>query len=175
MFKIYLSPNIQDEMFGIGNFGSESYRMKQITDEVEKELLKLKRYVVYTNNSEYLTDKIVANSNSQEVDLHIVIRSNYENIIGIRCVPKTNCIRSNGVAKEIYKKLHSIYYDKTVDDGVMYESQNKEINSVKSPAVIVEVGNNKNINDANWIVENIYEIANKIACGIDKGMYLKLC
>lgn len=174
MFKIYLSSNTQEEIFGVGSFGNEAYRMRQITDEIEKELLRLKRYIVY-NSQETIEENIILDSNNKDVDLHIVVRSNYDKVIGIRCIPKTNCIRSNGVAKEIYKNLHSIYYDKRVDDGVLYESKNKEINSVKSPALIVEVGCNQNINDANWIVQNIYEISRKIAYGIDKGMYLKLC
>lgn len=175
MYKVYLSPSTQDKTFGIGNFGNESYRMNQIADEVEKQLLILREYVVYRNNFQMTKEDIIEDSNNQKADIHIIIHSNYNEERGISCYIKENCLRSNGVAKEVYKQLQSIYYDKNIDNGIIYDNKIEEISKVNNASVLVEVGCNKNLQDANWIAQNIKEIGKAIAIGIDKGIHLKLC
>ena len=49
MNKVYLSPSRQSNSFGVGDFGSEEYRMNLIADIVERKLLETGEYVVYRN------------------------------------------------------------------------------------------------------------------------------
>lgn len=164
MYKVYLSPSTEENVFGVGDFGSKSYRMNQIVEEVEKELLMLKRYIVYRGETK-----------DNDVDIYIKIESSNDVPQGVQCYPSLNSMRANGVAKEIYKELQKIYYDKNVDNGVIYDNNKMQMIDVNLPAVIIEVGCHKNLNDVNWIITNIEEIGKKIAMGIDKGMNLKLC
>lgn len=175
MYKVYLSPSTQDKTFGVGNFGSEAYRMNQIADEVEKQLFELREYVVYRNNVKMTKEDIIEDSNKQNADIHVAIHSNYGKEQGINCYTKENCLRSNGVAKEIYKQLIGIYYDKNIDRGIIYDNKIVEVTNIKNAAVLVEVGFHGNIEDSNWIIKNIKDIGKAIANGIDKGIRLKLC
>lgn len=175
MYKIYLSPSTEDKSFGIGNFGTEEFRMNQITDVVEKLLINSGNFIVYRNKKFTSKEDIIEDSNKIKADIHIAIHSNYGKNKGPECYVKVNCEKSNGIAKEIYKEIMSIYYDNKIDNGLFYEKDIKEINSVNSPAVLVEVGFHDNENDASWIVRNIEKIGIAIYNGITKGIALKTC
>lgn len=175
MYKIYLSPSTQDKSLGVGEYGTEEYRMNMIADVVERILVSSEDFVVYRNRRGLNKEEIIKESNALNVDIHVAIHSNYGRSNGPECFPKVECERSNGVAKEIYKELKKIYYNKEVDNGVIYNNKIVEITSVSSPAVLVEVGYHDNIKDAEWIINNIYIIGEAIAYGIIEGMKLKVC
>ncbi len=175
MYKIYLSPSTQDKSFGVGEYGTEEYRMNMIADVVERILLSSEDFVVYRNKRGMGREDIIKESNILNVDIHVALHSNYGGNNGPECFPKVGCERSNGVAKEIYKGLKMIYYNKETDNGVIYDNKIVEIMSVNSPAVLVEVGYHDNIRDAEWIINNIYIIGEAIAYGIIEGMKLKVC
>ncbi len=175
MYKIYLSPSTQDKSFGVGEYGTEEYRMNMIADVVERILVSSEEFLVYRNKIGMSREDIIKESNTLNVDIHVAIHSNYGGANGPECFPKVGCERSNGVAKEIYKGLKNIYYDKETDNGVMYNNKIVEIMNVSSPAVLVEIGYHDNEKDVEWIINNIYIIGEAIAYGIIEGMKLKLC
>ncbi|MBR6613399.1 MAG: N-acetylmuramoyl-L-alanine amidase [Clostridia bacterium] len=175
MYKIYLSPSTQDKSLGVGKYGTEEYRMNMIADVVERILVGSSNFVVYRNRREMSRDEIIKESNILKVDIHVAIHSNYGGSNGPECFPKVNCERSNGVAKEIYKHLKKVYYDKETDNGITYSNNIIETMNVNSPSVLVEVGYHDNMKDAEWIVDNIYIIGEAIAYGIIEGMKLKVC
>ena len=156
MYKIYLSPSTQDKSFGVGEYGTEEYRMNMVADVVERILVGSGDFVVYRNRRGMNKDEIIKESNILKVDIHIAIHSNYGGDKGPECFPKINCERSNGVAKEIYKSLMSVYYDKEADNGITYNNKIVEMMNVNSPAVLVEVGYHDNIKDVEWISNSIY-------------------
>jgi N-acetylmuramoyl-L-alanine amidase len=174
MYKIYLSPSTQDKSLGIGEYGTEEYRMNMIADIVERILISSQDFVVYRNRRGMNREEIIKESNILNVDIHIAIHSNYGGDNGPECFPKLNSERSNGVAKEIYKGLQKIYYDIT-NNGVTYNNKIVEISNVNSPAVLIEIGYHDNIKDVEWIINNIYLIGEAIAYGIIEGMKLKVC
>jgi N-acetylmuramoyl-L-alanine amidase len=175
MYKIYLSPSTQDKSLGVGEYGTEEYRMNMIADVVERILVGSGDFIVYRNRREMSRENIIKESNSLNVDIHVAIHSNYGGSNGPECFPKVGCERSNGVAKEIYKELKKIYYNKGTDNGIIYNDKIVETTSVNSPAVLVEVGYHDNLKDAEWIINNIYIIGEAIASGIIEGMKLKVC
>lgn len=175
MYKIYLSPSTQDKSLGIGEYGTEEYRMNMIADVIERILVGSGDFVVYRNRKGMKKEDIIKESKILKVDIHVAIHSNYGVSNGPECFPKVGCERSNGVAKEIYKGLKKIYNDSDTDNGVTYSNKIIEIMNVNSPAVLVEVGYHDNAKDAEWIINNIYIIGETIAYGIIEGMKLKVC
>lgn len=175
MYKVYLSPSTQDKSFGANGFGSEEFRMNQIADVVEQELLKNEKYIVFRNVPGMNKEEIIIDSNKILPDIHVAIHSNYGDKKGCECYAKVGDEASNGFAKEVYKKLAGIYYDKNIDNGVIYDENIMEINKVNSPAILIEIGCHDNEDDAKWIVSNIQDIGSAIAYGIEKGFTLKLC
>ena len=175
MYKIYLSPSTQNKSFGVGNFGTEEYRMNEITNVVEKKLLETGNFLIFRNKPNMPKKDIIKESNDLKTDMHIAIHSNYGGAQGPECFVKVGDERSNGIAKEIYKSLMRIYYDKNIDNGLSYNNEIVEIMSVEASGVLVEVGYHDNIKDAKWIVENVEKIGNAIAEGIINSLKLKIC
>ena len=175
MYKVYLSPSTQEKSFGVGDFGTEEFRMNQIADEVEKVLLEKGDYAVFRNVSDMTREEIIQDSNEINANIHIAIHSNYGKINGPVCYIKVGDETSNGFGKEIYKEIMSFYIDKSVDNGLIYDENIIEINKVKSPAVLIMLGNHENEMDSKWIVENIESLGKAISKGIEKGFNLKVC
>ena len=175
MYKIYLSPSTQNKSFGVGNFGTEEYRMNEITNVVEKKLLETGNFLIFRNKPNMPKKDIIKESNDLKTDMHIAIHSNYGGAQGPECFVKVGDERSNGIAKEIYKSLMRIYYDKNIDNGLSYNNEIVEIMSVEASGVLVEVGYHDNIKDAKWIIENVEKIGNAIAEGIINSLKLKIC
>lgn len=175
MYKVYLSPSTKDKSFGINNFGTEEFRMNQIADAVETYLLQAGNFAVYRNVNGMTVDEIIKDSNDVKPDVHIAIHSSYENKQGVNCYVKVGDNLSNGIGKEVYKQLITIYHNKKTDNGLIYDKSIIEINKAKSPAIKIEVGSRENEQDAIWIVSNIENIGKAIAQGIEKGFALKTC
>lgn len=175
MYKIYLSPSVQDKSFGVGDFGTEEYRMNAIADVVERKLLQNGQFLVFRNKKRMNKNDIIKESNELNVNIHIAIHSNYGGDQGPECFVKVGDERSNGIAKEIYKEIMKIYYNKNIDNGLLYNNEIVEIMTVKASAVLVEVGYHDNINDAKWIVNNMEKIGVAIADGIISSLKLKAC
>jgi len=175
MYKVYLSPSTQSTSFGAQDFGTEEYRMNQIADSVEKRLLETGEFIVFRNKTNMTKKEIIEQSNNLKTDMHIAIHSNYGGAQGPECFVKVGDERSNGIAKEIYKSLMRIYYDRSIDNGLSYNNEIVEIMSVETSSVLVEVGYHDNIKDAKWIVENIEKIGIAIADGIIASLKLKVC
>ena len=85
MYKIYLSPSTQDKSIGVGEYGTEEYRMNMVADVVEKILLQSEDYVVYRNRKGMQRGDIIKESNTLNVDIHIAIHSNYGGANGPEC------------------------------------------------------------------------------------------
>lgn len=175
MYRIYLSPSTQSKSFGVGSFGTEEYRMNMIADVVERKLLENGNFLVFRNKSNMTKETIIKDSNNIKADMHIAIHSNYGGARGPECFVKVGDERSNGIAKEIYKALIKIYYDKSTDNGLEYNNEILEIMMVKASAVLVELGYHDNVKDAKWITDNIEEIGTAIANGIIESLKLKVC
>ena len=175
MYKVYLSPSTQSKSFGVGSYGSEEFRMNQIADVVEQTLLETGDYAIYRNVSQMTKDEIVQDSNEARPNVHIAIHSDYGNNKGIKCYVKVGDEASNGFGKEIYKEVLGIYYDKKIDNGIIYDEKIVEINKVNSPAALIVVGCHDDEYDSKWIVTNINAIGSAIAKGIEKGFTLKIC
>ena len=64
MYKIYLSPSMQSNSFGINGFGTEEYRMNQIADAVERKLIGKSNVLVYRSKRGMNKNAVIEESNN---------------------------------------------------------------------------------------------------------------
>lgn len=167
---IYLSPSLQEYNIGVGDFGSEEYRMNRIADILET-ILKEKGAIVYRNDPSHTLSQTVNESNTIRPNIHVALHSNASgsNIKGRGPEIYANRPDTSGarLAQAIYDQISQIYPEPELGRGVLFTRDLYEIRETLSPAVLLEVAFHDNEEDANWIIENEENIAMAIARGIE--------
>lgn len=171
MADVYLSPSSQHFNTGYGNYGVEERRMNLIADVVEYELQRLGITTTRNSPDQTLTE-LVADSNANSPKIHVAIQSQSSNALSRGAEIFYYREGSNGqrLASDIYSFLSEI--TPTEDIGLSDGSQvygglgYYELRRTRAPAVIVMVGFHDNPLDADFIIENTYEIGVAIAKGI---------
>lgn len=167
---IYLSPSTQEFNVGVGDYGTEEYRMNRITDIVER-LLKEQGYTVYRNNPKDKLSAVVRESNSISPDIHVSLHSNASgkgfNAQGPEIFANRPNTSGDRLANFIYDEIIDIYPDKDKGRGVLYTSSLYEVIRTTAPAVLLEVAFHDNAEDAKWIIDNEENIARAVVKGIN--------
>lgn len=165
---VYLSPSVQQNNIGVGDFGTEEYRMNRIADILEQ-LLEKSGYIVYRNNLEDTLAQIVEESNEIRPDIHVAIHSNAngENARGSEIFTNREDTSGDRLANYIYDEILRIYPEPSLGRGVKYTNVLYEIVNTLAPSVLLEVAFHSNIDDANWIINNEKKIAEAILRGIN--------
>ena len=171
MPEVYLSPSPRHFNRGYGTYGTEEERMNLIADVVELELVR-NGLTTVRNNPNYDLPTIVSDANAQNSDVYVAIRSvdcDY-GVAGVRVFyyrPNSNGQR---LAEEIYDFLALVT---PAEDRGVREGQSAygglgyyELRRSRMPAVIVEVGCHNNPQNADFIINNVYQIGVAIAEGI---------
>lgn len=174
MPKIYLSPSVQ-EYNHYADGGSEEYYMYLIADAMEP-YLRANNIAFDRNQPEMTLSQVIADANAQPYDLHLAVHSNAS--------PESSAGQNTGV--EIY------YYPGSVDGkrfaellqnnykSVYREPGNirviptrslAELRRTKAPAVLIEVGYHDNREEAQWIRDNIDNIARALAKSVVEYFY----
>lgn len=175
MPMIYVSPSIQEyNKFVIG--GDEEYYMNLIADAMVPYLSASN--IDFSRNSpgDSMTD-VINKSNAKENLLHIALHSNSapENLSGILRGPDVYyyAYSENGekVADILAKNIKNIYQNPDLVT-VIPNTTLPELSKVKAPAVLLETGYHDNIEDAEWIKNNINGIAKAIVTSITE--YLEI-
>lgn len=161
MSKVYVSPSTQEHNIGAAKYGTEEYRMNQIADVVVP-LLQYNNFTVYRNNPQMSLRQVVNDSNSKHVDIHVAIHSNAGGGRGAEAFYTS----SNGkiLADDLYKYIAPL--TPTSDRGVKFTNSLYELNRTTAVAALTEVAFHDNRDDANFIINNIYEIGEAIAKGV---------
>ena len=167
---IYLSPSAQEYNIGVGDYGSEEYRMNRIADLVENKL-KNQGYMVYRNNPNNTLREIVEESNRISPNIHVALHSNASggNIEGRGPEIYANREGTPGarLAQDIYDQIIKIYPESNKGRGVLFTNSLYEIINTLAPAVLLEIAFHDNEEDANWIIQNEDKIAQAIVDGIN--------
>ncbi len=167
---VFLSPSTQEWNVGVGDFGTEEQRMNEIADSLEN-ILKRRGYIVYRNNPDETLQQAVAKSNEIGPDIHVAIHSNASGSSGKGRGPEIYANRPDTsgarLAQDIYDQIEKIYPYPELGRGVLYTDKLYEIIRTLAPAVLLEVAFHDNEEDANWIINNIDNIAQAIADGIE--------
>ena len=160
---VYLSPSTQDKNIGYGNYGTEEKRMNEITDIIE-EILVNHGLTIYRNKPEWSLQQVVKDSNLKKPDLHFAIHSNAGGGRGSEIFAYAPGGEGERAARMIYSELEPL--TPTSDRGLKFNPSFYELNSTIAPAVLIEIAFHDNIDDANWILNNIEEVGVALAKGI---------
>jgi N-acetylmuramoyl-L-alanine amidase len=172
MKSVYLSGSNQFDNVGVGEYGTEAYRMSLITDNIQK-ILQSRGVLVYRSENTWTLSKIVKDSNSKNIDVHIAIHSNANTGDDRGCEVYCHMFGGEGekLSRAIYGQLEPLTptKDRGVKVGKDFYGKGKsmyELESTNAPASLVEIAFHDNKDDANFIVNQMNEISNNIAVGI---------
>lgn len=169
MYKVYINIDSKDSAVIL-----EEQAMQNLLREVEANLLKEDKYIVY-NGIGKTTAQAIAESNKVNSDLHLVLQNTKGNSKGPVVFIKTGHDMSNGFGKEIYREVMKVYNDKSVDNAIDFDTKVNEIEKAPNSGVALLLFSVDNINDTRWFLNNIRPIGEAITKGIIKGFNLKPC
>lgn len=163
--SIYLSPSTQEKNIGVGNYGSEEKRMNEVTNVVERILIE-HGVKVYRNRPDWDLKEVVKDSNLRKPDLHFAIHSNAGGGRGAEIFAYSTKSEGAKAANIIYDEFEKITQIK--GRGVKINSKFYELRATNAPAALIEVAFHDNLEDANWIINNIEKIGTSLAKGVLK-------
>jgi N-acetylmuramoyl-L-alanine amidase len=171
MVDVYISPSTQEANEGFGSYGTEEMRMNLIADIVEYELQRHGVTTARNKPAQSLTE-VVAESNALKPKAHLAIHSN-ASFDGTRRGTDIYIYRKGGKAEELAEDI-STYLEPIVPtkpiviregfdafDGKGYF----ELRRTAAPANLIEVAYHDNPADAQFIIDNIYELGSAISKG----------
>lgn len=169
MPKIYLSPSTQ-EFNKYVNGGTEEGYMNLIADAMIPYLNA--SGIEYTRNTPEMTAaSSIRQSNEGNYDLHLALHSNAAppslsgKIRGTDVYYYPTSVKGKKAADIIANNLKAIY---PLPDKVKTVSTTKigEVSKTKAPGVLIEFAYHDNIDDANWIKNNIQSIAKNVVLSL---------
>lgn len=171
MPTIYLSPSTQEfNQFVTG--GSEEYWMNQITDAM---IPYLQQYGIdyYRNTPDMTAGSSLRDSNSKNVDFHLAIHSNASGEAqagrnrGVIVFYYPGSTGGQRMADLLVQNFKQIYPLPNQVSAVTTTSLG-EVSRTNAPSVLLEVAFHDNVEDANWITNNIDTIARTIANSVNQ-------
>ena len=166
MPSLFLSPSTQDANLYVTG-GSEEYYMNLVADAMEPYLIA--NGIAFTRNdpSGTVTDSI-NQSNAGTYDLHLALHSNAAGAANAGNVRGTDVYYAEGsdngqrAAFIIADNFKEIY---PIPDRVraLATTRLAEVTRTVAPAVLVEIAYHDNVDDANWIINNIQPIARNLS------------
>lgn len=169
MPRVYLSPSLQEYNLYV-NGGTEEEITNLIADAMEPYLLA--SGIEFTRNRpEMSLGEAIAASNEGNYDLHFAIHSNAApeslagKLQGVDAYYFYNSPYGREMADIVTENMKQVYPDGEKVQSVATATL-RELRRTNAPAVLVEVGYHDNIEDAQWIKENIDQIAKVLAKSI---------
>lgn len=163
---IYLSPSTQEFNLYNGGGNEEQY-MNLVADSVER-YLNEEGICFYRNSPSMSVSEIVNSSNSGNFILHLAIHSNAAGegssgeIQGSEVYYFPTSTKGSMLAEITANNLRSIYpYPEKVSTKT--STSFAELRRTRAPSILVEVAYHDNVDDANWIRENVDEIGRILA------------
>ena len=169
MPKIYLSPSTQEgNQYVTG--GSEEYYMNQIADALEP-YLRANAIAFTRNRPDMRVTEIQRESNAGDYALHLALHSNaappdrYGSLQGVDIYYFGGSRAGERAAQITADNFKVIYPDPNLVD-IRTTTALGEVDRVKAPSLFIEIAYHDNVDDANWIINNISEIARTIALSL---------
>lgn len=166
MPRVYLSPSLQ-EFNPFINGGSEEEIMNLIADAMEP-YLNASGIEFVRNSPEMTLGEAIAQSNNSNIDFHLAIHSNAapESIAGTRQGPVVYYFSSSQPGREmanlIAENFADIYPNPSLIQ-IMPTVTLRELRRTNAPSALLEVAYHDNLEDANWIKNNIQPIARELS------------
>lgn len=171
MANVFVSPSVQ-EFNPFSGGGNEEYYMNLIADDLIPMLMS-KGISVERNNPDDSLTAVIRQSNASPRDLHLAIHSNAgsgqyagrSQGVEVYYYPySTEGKRAADIIVENYKKI----YPNPNAVRAVPTTTLAEITRVRAPSVLVEVGFHDNPQEAQWIRENIQNIASSLATSVEE-------
>lgn len=171
MVDVYLSPSLQEWNVGYGDYGTEEERMNLIADVLEYELQR-HGLVTARNDPSMTLAEAVTDSNRIQPRVHVSLHSNAANGQARGAEVYTHRFGGEGewLARLVYDEIERIAPTEGlgVKEGYpTFGGQGMyELRRTTAPAILAEVAFHDNPEDAQFIIDNIYELGQAIAKGI---------
>ncbi len=169
MPTLYLSPSLQ-EFNPYVDGGNEEYYMNLIADEMMPYLIS-SGIEVTRNNPEQTLSQVISDSNKGNYDLHLALHSNAAppalagQITGSDFYYYANSSRSKSIAELFANNFKAIYPEPSKVRTVSTTSL-AELTRTRAPAILIEIAYHDNPQEAQWIRDNIGEIAENLALSV---------
>ncbi len=169
MPAVFVSPSLQEYNPYVDG-GNEEYYMNLIADELIPYLI-ASGITVGRNSPEQTLSQAIAQSNQESYDLHLALHSNAAppNLAGklkgadVYYHPQT--AQGNKAATIIADNYKALYPDPN-NVQLIPTTSLAELNRTIAPAVLIEVAYHDNPQDAQWIRDNIGNIARNLALSV---------
>ncbi len=171
MPKIYLSPSTQEYNDYVTE-GNEEYWMNEIADAMIP-YLRSSGITVMRNTPQMTAASSITQSNQSNVDLHVALHSNAApeslagKLRGSDVYYSPNSSLSKKFAEIEANNLKKIYPDPSLV-LTRVATNLGEVTRTNAPSVLIEYAYHDNVDDANWIKNNINEIARNTVESITK-------
>ncbi len=167
MPTLFLSPSTQ-EFNPFVDGGNEEYYMNLIADAMEPYLYASGINFVRNNPTDNVR-QVIAQSNSGNYDLHLAIHSNAspESVKGKNTGADIYYYPTSVNGKrfaEIIAKNYKTIYPRSIE--IIPTTSLGEVRQTKAPSVLIEVAYHDNRQDAQWIRDNIGNIARVLAMSV---------
>lgn len=169
MPDIFLSPSLQTGNYYV-NGGTEAQFMGYLADALEPYLT--------VNSIGYTRSRLpntlanaIAQSNRGNYNLHLALHSNAApegkegQFRGIQAYYYPTSTAGRRAAEALVNSLKEIYPDPELV-YIVPTTTIAEVRKTKAPAVLMEIGYHDNVEDAEWIKQNIQNIARALAKGL---------
>jgi len=169
MPSVFLSPSTQEYNLYV-NGGTEEYYCNLIADAMVP-YLRASGITFSRNNPGGTVSNSIADSNAGNFDFHLAIHSNAapERLAGMLRGPDVYYYRDSTAGRRdaeiIANNLKLIYPIPSLVTAVPTTTL-AELRRTRIPAVLVEVAYHDNVDDANWIKNNIQAIGRNLALSV---------
>lgn len=171
MADVYLAPSLEHFNVGYGNYGTEEKRANVIADVVEL-VLNANGVTTDRNAPEMSLVEAVADANAKNPRIYLSIQTQSADasLRGAEVFYYKKGTNGERLASDIFEQLSAV--TPTEDIGLSDGSQVfgglgfYELRKTRAPAAIVKVGFHDNPLDADFIINNTFEIGVAIAQGV---------
>lgn len=171
MPTVFLSPSLQEfNRYATGN-GSEADFMQQLATDMIPGLL-LNGIAFRRSGDGDTVQSAIDKSNAYGPDLHVALHSNAspESMTGKMQGPEIYYYKDSQqgriAAEDVGDQLARIYPYADVTEIIPADDELAELKRTRAPAIFIEVAYHDNLQDAEWIENNLQRIANAIVQGI---------
>lgn len=170
MYKVYLSASTQHDNVGVGNYGTEADRMRQLAECVNKHIKQGQGDITVFKNSNTATlESSVNESNNLNSNIHIALHSNASGGQGTEVYYWDNDQNSKRLATCLYNNVAPLL--KGVDRGIksdhtLYDNGLYELRETNAVACLIEIMFHDNISDVNDYLSKIDAVGLAIAKAI---------
>jgi N-acetylmuramoyl-L-alanine amidase len=177
MPRVYISPSTQEYNEYVTG-GSEEYWMNRIADALIP-YLQSSGISYLRNTPEMTAASSIRQANQEYFDLYVAIHSNaapidsYGRFRGTDVYYAPNSTNGRRFAMIVVENFRNIYPNPELVRALP-TTYLGEVLRTRAPAVLIEVAYHDNIDDANWITNNIDAIARAIALSITEYFGLPL-